>query len=176
MSLSQFIEDQLNLRNLTEINCSKQAVNDKKIEFLLKCLPDNIVELNLRDNDIRDEGAKYIAKFLAKCNTIKELDLRANPITEEGCNALRQSFIAHGTSLHTLRISNSHEGNFSQSDPRNELEFDLALGKFKKRGKILNFPMIFANNHKKPDEIKNESKKVNLKVILLKVLCMQCLL
>lgn len=64
-----------------------QAVGATKIA---QCIPDlNIVELDLSNNDIKDEGAKAIAMALVNVKTVlRVVKLGFNNITKDGCFAL----------------------------------------------------------------------------------------
>ena len=49
----------------------------------------SLAELNLRDNDIRDEGAGRLAVVLGQCSSLAELDLSYNGIGDDGIAMLR---------------------------------------------------------------------------------------
>ncbi len=51
----------------------------------------SLTNLTLSDNNITDEGAKFLAKFLPLWVNLRRLDLRLNKIREDGQTALMEA-------------------------------------------------------------------------------------
>jgi len=63
-------------------------IDDAGLTAIIAALPENVTELLLRNNDITDDGAKALAKFMETNAKIKILDLSDNEIGDEGAAAL----------------------------------------------------------------------------------------
>ena len=66
-----------------------------------------ISRINLSNNNIGDDGLKYISNFIKKSISIISLDISSNNISHEGSNHLFES-IANHQSLVEINISNNN--------------------------------------------------------------------
>ncbi|XP_062606990.1 leucine-rich repeat-containing protein 34-like isoform X3 [Saccostrea cucullata] len=91
----------------------KRLVDDDMIA-LYKTLQNNlyVTSIDLRFNNITDEGAKHIAKLIEESATLKDINLMGNDIGPEGGEALAKS-LQTNQSLKSLRLTGNKIGNRS---------------------------------------------------------------
>eukprot|EP00316_Scyphosphaera_apsteinii_P012856 CAMPEP_0119309358 /NCGR_PEP_ID=MMETSP1333-20130426/15128_1 /TAXON_ID=418940 /ORGANISM="Scyphosphaera apsteinii, Strain RCC1455" /LENGTH=225 /DNA_ID=CAMNT_0007313315 /DNA_START=33 /DNA_END=710 /DNA_ORIENTATION=+ len=98
---------------LEDLEVSGSAINDTSVEILLDSLRLNNVihSLALHNNQIRDDGAATIARFVNASRTVDRLQVRQNLISAEGAKFLASAYtmlkVFNGIDLATLRQKSS---------------------------------------------------------------------
>ncbi|XP_028813469.1 leucine-rich repeat-containing protein 34 [Denticeps clupeoides] len=87
-----------------------QRLSDSDTSVLLGALRhSSVAGLDLRYNNITDNGAKHLADFLQENRTIQSLDLMGNDIEGQGAELIAES-LHRNTSLRTLRMTGNKIG------------------------------------------------------------------
>ena len=68
-------------------------LGDADVRLLCETLKNNtfVTSLDLRYNNITDEGAKHIAKLIEETPTLKEINLMCNDFGEDGAEAIAEA-------------------------------------------------------------------------------------
>lgn len=89
-----------------------------------------LARLELRNNNLGDEGAKQLAKGLRANASLVHLDLGCNNIHQEGIKAISDSLISHPT-LNSLDLSNVEGCNRNRVGPKGAYFLSVMLIKNK---------------------------------------------
>ncbi|WAR14668.1 LRC34-like protein, partial [Mya arenaria] len=89
-----------------------KRLDDKDCEVLYKLLQNNVfvTSLDLRYNNITDEGVKFIAKLLEENAVIEEINLMCNDFGKDGAEVLARA-LHKNTGLRCLRLNGNKIGN-----------------------------------------------------------------
>ena len=68
-------------------------LNDADVRLLCETLKNNtfVTSLDLRYNNVTDDGAKHIAKLIEETPTLKEINLMCNDFGEDGAEAIAEA-------------------------------------------------------------------------------------
>ncbi|XP_023137199.2 leucine-rich repeat-containing protein 34 [Amphiprion ocellaris] len=106
-----------------------QRLSDDDVLILCKCLQNNqhVTGLDLRYNNIGDDGAGHLAELLQQQNSaLRSLDLMFNDIEADGAKALASS-LQTKSSLLSLRLSGNKLGNRAAMDLVSMLQVNNTL-------------------------------------------------
>lgn len=92
-----------NCDKCVELDLRVNNIDDEGVKTLIKSIPKSVKVLLLRNNAISDEGAKAIADFLESNTTITICDLSDNDIGDEGAKALAR-MLGKNTTLKDLDL------------------------------------------------------------------------
>lgn len=104
---------------ITELNLSKQNINDRGVAEIMKILDKlynkknyikYLTKLNLQDNNISFLGFKEVAKSMRENNTITELNLSANQGGDEGLKVLLENLQKNTALKRLILADNSYSG------------------------------------------------------------------
>ena len=98
----------LYLNNLSILNIQHNNIQDKNIQFLVKCcleLKTPLKELLVHNNFITCEGCKSIAELLKNNINLKKLNISSNQILSKGINTICESIINYKNILYEFLIS-----------------------------------------------------------------------
>lgn len=101
-----------NLQNLTEISLRDCCGDGSCMEKLIDSFEKNksLIQVDLRQNSLELDGAKYLAKCMKINKRIKSLELSNCTLGSDGCSWFSESLL-HNTSLTFLSLAGNEIGN-----------------------------------------------------------------
>lgn len=105
-------------KHLEELNISYNSISDFGVRCLSSTINSSILKhVDLSENDITDEGAKYLAEMLKTNTNLRRLILSENQIGDNGVNVLATSLETGNTSLEVLDLSANRRITDESIDP-----------------------------------------------------------
>jgi len=95
-SLAKNIAKMITNKTLGKIQCTKNYLgNDPHLELIFSAIAQNytLEEIDLRNNDITDDGIKYLTKYIPEYHTISIINISENNITDMGGNAIAKALL-----------------------------------------------------------------------------------
>lgn len=91
---------------------SDKRLEDKDCEVLYKLLQNNVfvTSLDLRYNNITDEGIKFLAKLLEENSVIEDINIMCNEFGKDGAEILAKA-LQRNSGLRALRLNGNKIGN-----------------------------------------------------------------
>ena len=120
-----------NNKYLEELNISYNAISDSGVCHLVSTINSSALKrLDLTENDISNEGAKYIAEILATNTSLLQLFLSENQIGNYGMKLLANVLLQRNANLEILNLSaNTNVDDESIDSLTDMLEHNRALKK-----------------------------------------------
>ncbi len=118
--LTDIIDNLRTGEDINKISLHYSGIDNKKVKLLMQALEkynNTVTNIDLSDNQIRNEGAGLIACFLEKNSSVTYIDLSNNKIGNEGARLILKAIRKNNTlteiNLHNNKTLSTNEIDYS---------------------------------------------------------------